>query len=68
MFLRASFLTVLACLSLAAFADPPSETVTIPLEDIWAWHMPATKDIQELEPSVFGKLARRKEISVCQSR
>jgi len=43
-----------AVLSIAVVsADPPNEqsdTVTIPLDQIWAYQMPGTKDIRELEP------------------
>lgn len=51
MFLRAGFFAILACISLAAFADSPSDTVTIPLKDIWALQMPGTTKIEKLEPT-----------------
>lgn len=31
---------------------------TIPLSDIWAYKMPGTRDIQELEPEAYGSEAR----------
>jgi hypothetical protein len=54
MFLRTGFFAILACVSLAAFADSPSDTITIPLKDIWAKGMPGTKDVRELEPAIYG--------------
>jgi hypothetical protein len=56
MILRAGCFAILACLSLAAFADPPSDTVNIPLKDIWAYRMPGTKDIQELDGQSLSKI------------
>jgi hypothetical protein len=47
-------LAILACLSAAALANSPSDTVTIPLKDIWALDMPGTKDVRELEPDIYG--------------
>jgi hypothetical protein len=49
-----------AAISVAtAAADPPSKqldsgTVTIPLDQIWANHMPGTRDIYSLEPDIFS--------------
>ena len=37
-------------LSVSASAEPPKDTVTIPLDQIWAFDMPGTRDIRELEP------------------
>jgi hypothetical protein len=54
MFLRAGCFAILACVSLATFAESPSDTVTIPSKDIWGWAMPGTKNIQDIEPEVFG--------------
>ncbi len=39
MLLRAGFFVVVACSTLVALADSPSDTVTIPLKDIWAMDM-----------------------------
>lgn len=44
--------------SAVAAAEPPNEqadTVTIPLDRIWAFHMPDTRDVRELEPERFGE-------------
>jgi hypothetical protein len=49
MFLRAGCFAILACLSLTAFADSPSDTITIPLKDIWALGMSGTTKVQVLE-------------------
>lgn len=41
-----------------AAAEPPKkqpDAVTIPLDQIWAYDMPGTRDIRELEPNVSGK-------------
>jgi hypothetical protein len=54
MFLRTLCIAFLACIELAVFADSPSDTVTIPLKDIWALNMPGTKDVRELEPDIYG--------------
>jgi hypothetical protein len=54
-FLRTLCIAILACVSVAAFADSPSDIVTIPLKDIWALDMPGTKDVKELEPEKFGE-------------
>jgi hypothetical protein len=34
------------------------EVITIPLDQIWAYQMPGTHDIRELEPEVFGAVAK----------
>jgi len=44
---RVICVAALACAS-SAFADSP--TAAIPLKDIWAFRMPETKDIRELDP------------------
>jgi hypothetical protein len=38
-------------------ADDPKakQSIVIPLKDIWAWHMPDTKDVRELDPDSFGR-------------
>lgn len=59
---RISFVcTPLICLllSVCTFAQTPSDpenadTLRIPLDKIWGFEMPGTRDVQELEPSVFG--------------
>jgi hypothetical protein len=43
----------------AAKRDTGSQTVTIPLERIWAEYMPGTRDILTLEPEVFSSEASR---------
>ena len=48
---RALCIAILACVSVA-LADSP--TVTIPLKDIWAWEMPGTQDVRNLEPNNYG--------------
>jgi hypothetical protein len=53
---RANIFAILACLALAAFAESPSDTVTIPLKDIWAYRMPGTKDVQELDNQSLSKI------------
>ena len=35
-----------------------AETQTIPLEQIWAYEMPGTRDVRELEPDVYGTVVR----------
>ncbi len=53
---------VLWCASVSA--EPPkdqADTVTIPLDQIWAYQMPGTKDIRELEPergAIVGDIGR----------
>jgi hypothetical protein len=42
-------------LSVTASAEPPKDTVTIPLDQVWAYDMPMTRDIRELEPNFSGK-------------
>jgi hypothetical protein len=42
-----------------ALADEP-KTVTIPLDQIWAWQMPGTRDVRQLEPEKFGEALGRK--------
>ncbi len=59
-------LAILACLSSAAFAESPTET--IPLKDIWAWDMPGTKNVRDLEPEVFGPDLSSQPIDVQQKR
>jgi hypothetical protein len=39
-----------------AVAEEP-KTVTIPLDQIWAWDMPGTRDIGQLEPNKPAKVA-----------
>jgi hypothetical protein len=42
-------------------AEPPNEqadTVTVPLDQIWAYDMPGTRDVRELEPEHFGERVR----------
>ncbi|HZZ28115.1 MAG TPA: hypothetical protein VFE46_08940 [Pirellulales bacterium] len=58
---RTLCIAFLACISLAAFGDPPnqSSTVTIPLKDIWASNMPGTIDVRDLEPEAYGSDAKK---------
>jgi hypothetical protein len=51
------FVTVLLASSVCRGEDKP-ETVTIPLDQIWAWRMPGTRDIRSLEPQYFGEPIR----------
>ena len=43
-----------------ASQDADSQSVTIPLERIWAWDIPGTTDIRLLEPEIFGDPIRTK--------
>jgi hypothetical protein len=65
MLLRAGFFAGFVALSLAAFADSPSDTVTIPLKDIWALEMrgSGTKDVVDLEPDRPGIDSFRERIA-----
>ena len=36
--------------------EPDDKPITIPLDQIWAYEMPGTKDIRGLEPDKFGAL------------
>ena len=65
MFLRAGFFVVVACSTFAALADSPSDTVTIPLKDIWALEMrgSGTKDVVNLEPDEPGVNSFRERIA-----
>jgi len=48
----------LVLLSVTAAAEPPKEqadTLTIPLDQMWAFDMPGTEDIRELEPAILRK-------------
>lgn len=51
-------LLICACLILSAGYALASEpkTVTIPLDQIWAWEMPGTRDIGQLEPNKPAKV------------
>ncbi len=63
------FLTTLA-LSLI-FVTAESKAVTIPLDQVWAWDIPETKDIRTLEPKHFGprvrKLPEKKQFQLLKS-
>jgi hypothetical protein len=53
---------IVACLtSLSASAEPnvSQATKSIPLKDIWAYQMPGTRDVRELEPDKFGPRIRK---------
>jgi hypothetical protein len=50
-------LAILA-LFLCCSAGDAEEPVEIPLNEIWAYEMPGTKDVRELEPDVYGDEAR----------
>jgi hypothetical protein len=52
---------VLSCANEAA--EPPKEqpdTVTIPLDRIWAWYTPGARSLRELEPQILQKNLRGK--------
>jgi hypothetical protein len=50
---------VIALLPLVLFADlPGAQSQTVPLEQIWAYEMPGTRDVRELEPDHFGEQVR----------
>jgi hypothetical protein len=54
-------IVVLWCASAAA--EPPKEpadTVTIPLDRVWAWHTPGARDLRELEPEILTENLRGK--------
>jgi hypothetical protein len=36
---------------------PIADSTVIPLDQIWAWDMPGTRDVRELEPDIFGNAA-----------
>ncbi len=44
-----------------AMAEPgqPPNAALIPLKDIWAYEMPGTRDVHELEPDMFGLKIRK---------
>src|SRR5262249_5418403 len=48
----------------AAMADAES----IPLKDIWAFEIPGTKDIHELEPEAFGEEAKQLPVAEREER
>ena len=51
-------------LFVAAIAVAETETVTIPLDQIWAYRMQGTRDVRELEPRHFGERTREQPESV----
>ena len=49
-------LTLVSILFAQASGESPIEKAnTIPLDKIWAYEMPGTRDVRELEPDHFGK-------------
>ncbi len=59
--MQRSFLIAVCLLCGNAMAAAPSEqpeAVEIPLKGIWAYDMPGTRDIRELEPDKFGERTR----------
>ena len=54
--MRYAIALALVLFSCAAIAAEP---VTIPLKDVWAYQMPGTMDVRELEPNVYGKDAQK---------
>lgn len=52
----AILLAILASCVASANADDP---VTVPLKNIWAYQMPGTRDVRELEPQNFGQAVRK---------
>lgn len=51
-FLPTAFATVTMCATPLSAEEEPT---TIPLKAIWAYEMPGTRDVRELEPDKFGK-------------
>jgi hypothetical protein len=45
--------------ALAAAQENQTEAVEISLKEVWAYDMPGTRDIRELEPDNFGERTRR---------
>lgn len=41
--------------SFAGVSKADEKPKVIPLEDIWAWDMPGTRDVRELEPANYGE-------------
>jgi hypothetical protein len=48
--------------------DPTAKPIVIPLKDIWAWEMPGTRDVFELEPPVSGPEAKSLPLEEIQRR
>lgn len=46
------------CASLAAAEEPEPKAVEIPLKEIWAFRMPGTRDVHQLEPEVYGESSK----------
>jgi hypothetical protein len=55
--MKGRYITLLASI-LCCSVGYAEEAVEIPLREIWAYEMPGTKDVRELEPDVYGDQAK----------
>jgi hypothetical protein len=53
------FLVLCASNAVAATQIEKTEAVEIPLKEVWAYQMPGTRDVRDLEPDKFGPQIRK---------